>query len=158
MLARICAGPPFVGCNITPTPSLFAEPSRPRAIIALFFLYFSLAVDDSQMLRCAKVRFRCPTFSATSNAPLNAKASFLRTDAPCFPQLLYVSSFLLLRSCDMSSSRSILCKRLATPIIQLVQSIKEHPITRVYMRIASGQMTDRRYSVNEPQSLDTMKI
>ena len=33
MLARIRADPPSAGWRIKPTPSLFAEPSRPSAII-----------------------------------------------------------------------------------------------------------------------------
>ena len=33
MLERMVAGPPDLGCWIRPTPSLLAEPSRPRDII-----------------------------------------------------------------------------------------------------------------------------
>ena len=35
MFERICAGPPYLGWRMMPTPSLLAEPSRPIAIILM---------------------------------------------------------------------------------------------------------------------------
>jgi len=49
-LDSICAGLPWGGCDMIPTPSLFALPSRPMAIMAAGFEMDDLEVVLSRFL------------------------------------------------------------------------------------------------------------